>query len=201
MQNTKHFKQPSLRIFLNKRFDKSLFCLACSSWDFSNGGSDDSKCCLKVVFTLLSIVAIQKCAPDHTLSPGIVYRKMMGKLVQFLVIGVLWRLYASALCPRASIFLDASTHLYKRVCPSVGWLVGWSVGPWWSSWGWWKCIESWKYLRLLDHSVDFWLVHTPRITSCYQRWCNFVCFMKSRKMLCHCIIPHDWCNIASFWTS
>ena len=26
------------------------------------------------------------------------------------------------------IFLDASSHLYKRPCPSVGWLVGWSVG-------------------------------------------------------------------------
>ena len=25
-------------------------------------------------------------------------------------------------------FLDASTHLYKRVCPSVGQSVGWSVG-------------------------------------------------------------------------
>ena len=24
-------------------------------------------------------------------------------------------------------FLDASTHLYKRVCPSVGWSIGWSV--------------------------------------------------------------------------
>ena len=26
-------------------------------------------------------------------------------------------------------FLDASSHLYKRPCPSVGWLVGWLVGP------------------------------------------------------------------------
>ena len=26
-------------------------------------------------------------------------------------------------------FLDASSHLYKRVCPSVGRSVGWSVGP------------------------------------------------------------------------
>ena len=26
-------------------------------------------------------------------------------------------------------FLDASSHLYKRVCPSVGWSVGRSVGP------------------------------------------------------------------------
>ena len=25
-------------------------------------------------------------------------------------------------------FLDASSHLYKRPCPSVGWLVGPSVG-------------------------------------------------------------------------
>ena len=27
------------------------------------------------------------------------------------------------ICP----FLDAFSHLYKRVCPSVGWSVGWSV--------------------------------------------------------------------------
>ena len=26
-------------------------------------------------------------------------------------------------------FLDASSHLYMRSCPSVGWLVGPSVGP------------------------------------------------------------------------
>ena len=26
------------------------------------------------------------------------------------------------------LFLDASTHLYKRLCPSVGWLVGRLVG-------------------------------------------------------------------------
>ena len=26
-------------------------------------------------------------------------------------------------------FLDASTHLHKRLCPSVGWSVGPSVGP------------------------------------------------------------------------
>ena len=26
-------------------------------------------------------------------------------------------------------FLDASSHLYKRPCPSVRWLVGWSVRP------------------------------------------------------------------------
>ena len=26
-------------------------------------------------------------------------------------------------------FLDASSHLYKRVCPSVGWSVGRSVRP------------------------------------------------------------------------
>ena len=28
-----------------------------------------------------------------------------------------------------STFLDASSHLYKRPCPSVGWLVGWLVRP------------------------------------------------------------------------
>ena len=27
-----------------------------------------------------------------------------------------------------SLFLSASSHFYKRSCPSVGWLVGWSVG-------------------------------------------------------------------------
>ena len=37
------------------------------------------------------------------------------------------------LAPRVSLaFLDASSHLYKKVCPSVdplsvGWSVGWSV--------------------------------------------------------------------------
>jgi len=27
-----------------------------------------------------------------------------------------------------TLFLDASSHLYNRVCPSVGRSVGWSVG-------------------------------------------------------------------------
>ena len=27
------------------------------------------------------------------------------------------------------LFLDASSHLYKRPCPSIGWLVRWSVSP------------------------------------------------------------------------
>ena len=30
---------------------------------------------------------------------------------------------------KKNYFLDASTHHYKRVCPSVGWLVGPFVGP------------------------------------------------------------------------
>ena len=29
---------------------------------------------------------------------------------------------------RLCSLLDASTHLYKRVCLSVGWSIGWSVG-------------------------------------------------------------------------
>ena len=32
------------------------------------------------------------------------------------------------------LFLVADKRLYKRLCPSVGWL----VGPWWSSWKVWK---------------------------------------------------------------
>ena len=31
-------------------------------------------------------------------------------------------------CAGRLAFLDASSHLYKRVCPLVGWLVGRSVG-------------------------------------------------------------------------
>ena len=30
--------------------------------------------------------------------------------------------------PVRGLFLDASLHLYNRLCPSVGWLVGWLVG-------------------------------------------------------------------------
>ena len=31
---------------------------------------------------------------------------------------------------RSRAFLVADTQLYERLCPSVGWLVGRSVGPW-----------------------------------------------------------------------
>ena len=35
---------------------------------------------------------------------------------------------ALSLSPFLILFLDASSHLYKRVCPSIGWSVGRSVG-------------------------------------------------------------------------
>ena len=66
---------------------QALFCLACTGRNFSYSGPDNSKRCLKVVFTLLSIVAIEKRAPELMLSCGIVYKKMMSKFVQFLVNG------------------------------------------------------------------------------------------------------------------
>ena len=118
MQNTKHSKQLSLCIFLTKCFDKSFFGLACSSWDLSNGGSDDSKCCLKVVFTSLSIVAIQKCAPNHTLSCGIVYRKMMSKLVQFLVLrpGFNWFIEPTVADSECGVELGSRAFIFIAPC-------------------------------------------------------------------------------------
>ena len=88
-------------------------------------------------------------------------------------------------------FLDASTHLYKRLCPSVRWLVGWLVGPWWSSWEWWKCIKSWKYLRLLHHSIDPWLVYTPRTTLHHSTWSMQYCIIlnKLTRMWTHRCTP------------
>ena len=54
------------------------------------------------------------------------------------------------------------------------------VGPWWSSWKRWKCIESSKYLRLLHHSVDSWLVHTPRITLHHSTWLMQYCIILNK---------------------
>ena len=81
-------------------------------------------------------------------------------------------------------FLDASTHLYKRLCPSVGRLVR-------GDREWWKCIESSKYLRLLHHSVDSWLVHTPRITLHHSTWLMQYCIIlnKLSRMWTHRCTP------------
>ena len=68
-------------------------------------------------------------------------------------------------------FLDASTHLYKRLCPSVGPSFCQSVRPFGGPSIRWSVTHESKKKR------------------------------KSCKMLSHCIIPYDWCNIASFLTS
>ena len=50
---------------------------------------------------------------NHFLEPGLI----------LFHINLRFRIFLSPIC-----FLDASTHLYKRLCPSVGRLVGWLVG-------------------------------------------------------------------------
>ena len=51
------------------------------------------------------------------------------------------------------IFLDASTHLYKRVCPCVRWSVRLSVGP--------SVVAPWSRVFFLTAEFDWKL---PRIT-------------------------------------
>ena len=41
---------------------------------------------------------------------------------------VIWLQIALTIPFSTTSFLDASSHLYNRLCPLVGWLVGWSVG-------------------------------------------------------------------------
>ena len=57
---------------------------------------------------------------------GVPTRYCLVFLLFFLPMGFvrscIWSLNGSFL-----LFLDASTHLYKRACTSVGWSVGWSV--------------------------------------------------------------------------
>ena len=75
--------------------------------------------------------------------------------------------------------------------PTDQWTDKASVGPWWSSWEWWKCIESSKYLRLLHHSVDSWLVYTSRITLHHSTWLMQYCIIlnKLSRMWTHRCTP------------
>ena len=54
----------------------------------------------------------------------------------------------------AFTFLDASTHLYVRVCPTVGWSVGPSVG-WWVTRFFQTAEFEWKWHINHRISIEF----------------------------------------------
>ena len=69
------------------------------------------------------------------LTEGVITKKQKtkGKSHMYAIWTKQWMLVLPLLTREENRFLDASTHLYKRVCLSVGRLVGpsvrWSVGP------------------------------------------------------------------------